>query len=135
MDSNTLTATLLIRLPEEFPCRVWRRNCGVFYGAAAVQKAKTLMSAGRFNLALSELQRARPVVSGPAGEPDIDGVVRIGAAGVRLGIEVKVGRDKQRDSQTVCQHVYEAHGAIYLIARDVEQCIADLRAEIERRKA
>jgi hypothetical protein len=62
------------------------------------------------------------------GEADIDGIV--GPHGRRLAIEVKAGRDKQSEAQRSFQKMIESHGGIYIIARDVEGALAELRGRI-----
>lgn len=128
-NANDITNRILVEIPKRFPARVWRRNVGGGYPISAVKSAMSLMRGGRTQEAIELLIRTRPVMFGLSGEPDIDGLV--GPDGRRIGIEIKAGRDKQRPDQQVCQRVWESHGAVYLIARDVEQALADLGRALE----
>lgn len=109
MTTRAITATLLCEIPLRFHARVWRRN---------VIAAKI---GDRF------------IRSGLPGEADIDGI--LGPYGIWLSIEVKAGKDRQSEAQRTFQRMIEAHGGIYLIARDVESTLAslaELQARIER---
>jgi hypothetical protein len=115
--ANKLTADLLIAIPQRFPhLRVWRNN------------RLNAMVTGREG-------KMRRVNAGVDGQGDISGVagVSIGTvlAGVRIEIEVKAGRDKQSDKQKAFEHLMRSHGAVYLICRDVEQCLTELGAALE----
>ncbi len=121
MTANDLTRLLLVELPQRFPgARAWRRNTGGGYPIAVVQRALGLLRAGQVEAAIGFLATARPVSFGLSGEPDMDGFLPVGPAGVRLGLEVKTGRDRQRADQKVCEQVYTTGGCLYVLARDVE---------------
>lgn len=110
--ANELTASLLIEIPKRFPqCRVRRNN------------RVDAMAIGRGG-------RPRRVRAGIDGQGDICGtfpVYWVGRKfGVSLEIEVKVGRDKQRESQKNFEHMITEAGGIYIIARDVEGCLKEL---------
>ena len=128
--SNELTNRLLVSIPAALPnVRVWRRNVGAGYPSSVVRSALVQLHRGDIAGAIRTLSCARPVKFGLEGEPDLDGFA--GPSGRRLGVEIKAGKDKQSEAQQVCQQVYERHGAVYLVARDVEQAIADLRERIK----
>jgi predicted RecB family endonuclease len=127
--ANEITSLLLIEIPKRLPhVRVWRRNVGGGYPVAVVKTALSLLLRGQVEMATTTLKRARIVSFGVPGEPDIDGVA--GPSGLRIGIEVKAGRDVQSPEQAVCQRVWESHGAVYIIARTVEQAIAELESKL-----
>jgi hypothetical protein len=131
--SNDLTNALLVTLPDHFPGRFWRSNVGMAYGYDAVQQAIRLLRAKQSGSALQVLVQSRPITfGGLPGLPDIDGIIGIRGIGCRVGVEVKAGKDRQRDTQKTCQEVYERYGAIYVLARDVEGCIRDLHAATDR---
>ncbi len=122
-----ITSDLLLRIPREFPARVWRRNVGKAVPYVVIRHAISYLLQGKSRAAIEYLTRARLVTFGVNGEGDIDGIICIGGNGIRLGIEVKAGNDRQREEQKSFQVMMEAHGGIYLIARDVESTIEDLR--------
>ncbi len=101
-----ITAALLLRIPHEFPARVWRRNVGV---------ARRGMIRIRF---------------GYPGESDIDGIIQVCGLGVRLSIEVKAGDDRQSKQQISYETMIKKFGGIYIIARDVETAMVDLRLAV-----
>jgi hypothetical protein len=104
--ANPLTAALLIEIPKRFPeTRVWRNN------------RIDVMATGRGG-------NMRRVQAGIDGQGDLSGI--IGPTGTRLEIEVKAGNDRQSDKQRAFQAMIERAGGVYLIARDLEQCIRDL---------
>ena len=63
------------------------------------------------------------------GTADLLGVVK----GFAVAIEVKAGKDRQRELQRNFQECWERAGGIYLIARDVKATMLDLDGEIEAR--
>jgi len=110
--SGDITKALLVRLPEQFPCRCWRRN---------VMAAMLPGTPPRFVRS-----------SALPGEADITGILRLpSGVGLRVEIEVKAGRDSQSEAQRVFERMITAHGGIYLIARDVEQTLAELRRIVD----
>jgi hypothetical protein len=140
--ANDLTKLLLLEIPRRLPgARAWRRNTGGGYPVATVQRALGMLRANQVQAAIAFLATARPVSFGLPGEPDVDGFLPLlgpsgEPVGCRIGVEVKAGRDRQRDAQRVCQQVYERAGCIYVLAHDVERAIAEItaaRAELARR--
>lgn len=73
------------------------------------------------------LYRNGIVTVGPKGKPDIEGL--LWPYGRAFYIEVKVGRDKQRDTQIAFQRMAERMGALYIVARTVEMARSALQAE------
>jgi hypothetical protein len=133
--ANELTAALLIEIPKRFQqCRVWRQNTGAGIGMSTVKQAIALIRSGQYTAAINLLAN-RPIKWGIEGCADISGICRRTVYsqpydvtfGMRLEIEVKVGRDKQSDEQKGFQSMIESLGGIYIIARDVEGCLASLQ--------
>lgn len=134
MSSGTITALLLTEIPKRYPqCRVWRRNVGMGYSASAVKAAISMIRRGESQAAADLLACSRPVTFGKPGEPDIDGFA--GPNGLRIGIEVKAGVDKQSDEQHACERVFREHGVVYIVARNVDDALAQLGEELQKRGA
>lgn len=107
MTANQITNKLLIELPKQFRCRVWRHNVGAH-----------MTEGGRF------------VRFGLPGQPDIMGIIE---PGLFLGIEVKAGADRCSDDQVRFQLMIEKYGGIYTVARDVDETIQDVHRLLEWR--
>ena len=127
LSSNCLTAMLLVEIPKRFPgARCWRNNVGSGLPIAAVRTAMNHLHAGRIPQALGVLS-SRPVHFGIKGQADISGVV---AGGRRLEVEVKVGPDRMREDQEAFRAMILRAGGIHVIARDLEQAIKDIEAQL-----
>jgi hypothetical protein len=61
------------------------------------------------------------------GTADLLGVVKCYA----VAIEVKAGKDRQRESQRNFQECWERAGGVYLICRSVEETMLELDARVE----
>lgn len=126
-----LTNKLMVAIQAEWPeSRLWKMTQGGGYPSATIKAVLGLMMRGQWQEALQLLRRA-PVIQfgGPNGLPDLDGFIPINGYCIRWGIEVKHGKDSQRPEQIACQKMYEAAGAIYVVARNVDDCLADLRVK------
>lgn len=117
-DANAITASLLIEIPKRFPgARCWRNNR---------VSAMAVGSGGRL----------RKVSAGIDGQGDISGIFPVHAMGIknpwcpvigiRLEVEVKIGRDRMRDSQKAFRDMILGAGGIYIEARSVEQAMEEL---------
>jgi len=129
--ANDLTVALILEIPKQFKgARVWRMNVGGAYPIQSIKAVQSALLRGDPKSALEILNRTRPLMfGGLPGIPDIDGIL---ADGRRLGVEVKWGKDRQSEEQAVCQRVYEERGAVYIIARAVEQCLDELRKKANK---
>lgn len=122
--ANELTKALLVRLPQAVPgLRCWRANTGGAYPIATIAPVKAALIRGDAKLALELITRAQPLRFGIPGLPDIDGILPDGR---RLGVEVKWGKDRQSEEQAVCQEVFTKRGAVYVIARELEEAVGDV---------
>jgi hypothetical protein len=128
MTSNELTARLLLELPKRFPMRAIRRNVGMGYPIGPVKSILEALDRGQVKRAIQAIRQMRPVRFGQPGEPDIEGI--LGPHGRLVGIEVKAGRDRQREEQRTCEIVIRKHGGIYIVARDVEAALEELAEEV-----
>lgn len=111
MTANQITAGLLIEIPRRFPdrIRVWRNN------------RVDAMLPGRDG-------KLRRVSAGIDGQGDITGLVK--PSGRRIEVEVKAGKDRMRPSQTAFKFMIEDFGGLYLIARDIVNCLQDIAEAI-----
>jgi hypothetical protein len=67
----------------------------------------------------------------PPGLPDINGILTVKGLGVAIGIEVKTEKGHQSEDQVAFQSTFNSLGALYVVARsveDVEAAIAAFRA-------
>jgi hypothetical protein len=110
-ETNLLTKKLLAEIPKRWPTqvRIWRNN-----------RVKT-MAAG-------ENGRLRMIDAGIDGQGDISGIA--GPRGRRLEIEVKTGKDKLSEDQKRFRQMILSLGGIYIEARSVDGCIAQLEQHI-----
>jgi hypothetical protein len=114
MTANEMTSALLVQIPKRFPgARVWRSN------------RVDVMAQGRGG-------QLRRVKAGVDGQGDITGIFPVATLGyappygLRIELEIKAGRDKQSPAQKDFQKMIRAAGGIYLVCRDVEECLAEL---------
>ncbi len=103
-----ITFEILTKLPDHFPCRVWRRNVGV-----AVR--------GDYRVRF-----------GVAGEADVTGIIYICGHGHRLEIEVKAPGDKLSPDQISFREMIRDHGGIFIEARSFDQVVTELAAHVAR---
>jgi len=69
------------------------------------------------------------ITAGIEGQGDITGIL---PCGTRCEIEVKIGRDRMSDKQEAFRRMIMSRGGLYIIARDLETCMAELAAEVKR---
>ena len=64
------------------------------------------------------------------GFEDVDGIYPFVLNGVKIGIklaiEIKIGKDRLSDDQKARKEEVEKCGGIYIVAKDIEQTIADV---------
>lgn len=132
-DANNITNRIVLAIPERFSNirACWRQNTGAGYPVQVVKKAMNELSAGDPQKALRTLRTARIVHFGLPGTPDINGIA--GPDGRLFGIEVKAGNDRQSEVQERCERAWRKSGAIYILARDVETALEDLKNELGNR--
>lgn len=104
--TSDLTNAIILAVQQAYPnARLWRMNNGAFRAPSGAYV------------------RVVPKTISP---PDIDGWISIRGVAVRLGIEVKRGRDTIKPGQKVYRDQLTAAGGIYIVARSVDQALADL---------
>jgi len=81
-----------------------------------------------YTTGMLDLADGRKVAAGAPGVSDLVGVV--GPWGIFIGIEVKAGKDRMRESQEHFRDMVREHGGIYIVARDVLETIYDFRREV-----
>jgi hypothetical protein len=83
-------------------------------------------------MAIGRNGRPRRIQAGIDGQADISGIIGSGGIlhGCRLEIEVKVGDDKQRESQIAFMKMIEERGGVYIIARDFDATMKELEQRI-----
>lgn len=119
MTANDITKDFLLLAAKRFPeAFMWRNNR---------IRAKALGSDGRL----------RTIDAGIDGQGDITGCVPVAIQGRKIGIrceiEIKAGKDRQRQSQVNFEHAMIRAGGIYLIVHDAEKgirCLELLLREI-----
>jgi hypothetical protein len=111
MTANLLTNVLLKSIPKHFPARVWRQNV------------------------IAALRGSQFIRSGRPGMADISGIIEVNGAGIRLEVEVKIGRDDLGKPQRNFRDMILELGGIYLVAREEAQLLKDLAAEVARRSS
>jgi len=132
MTANELTNAILLEIPRQFDCRLWRQNSGAAVPIADVRAAIAALQGNKPVLALQILRRARPIHMGVTGQADITGI--LGLDGRRIEIEVKAGRDKMRPEQTMFAGMIRGRGGLFVEAREVEDVVNHLRSEGARLK-
>ena len=121
MTANLITQDFLLYASREWPDATFWRNNRI--------KAKALGRDGHL----------RMIEAGIDGQADITGCVPVTVSGRRIGVrvevEVKAGRDRQRDTQITFEHAINRAGGIYLIIHDAAKgvaCLNLLLRDLER---
>jgi ribulose-5-phosphate 4-epimerase/fuculose-1-phosphate aldolase len=87
-------------------CRVWQNQTGV---------ARTL-------------DGKRIIRYGKEGSADITGIIKCkSGAGIRLEVEVKVGKDTLSEEQKSFQKMIDTHGALYIEARNIQETVDQVK--------
>ena len=112
VSANPLNADILVETSARFGGHVvlWRNN--------------------RLNaMAIGRNGKKRMVSAGMDGQADLSGIMPDGR---RLEVETKTPRDKMSDKQIAFRRMIMSRGGVYIIARDLETCMAELAAEVRR---
>ena len=100
MSEAEVQHAILLKWGSYSRLRLWRTNTG---------KAK---------------MNGRWVTFNTPGTPDICGILNVCGVGVAIGIEVKSAKGTQTKEQCTFQRVYESLGALYILARSVDDVTA-----------
>jgi len=118
MSETALVKEILVEVSKVPGVRVWRQNTGVGYSPDDLDR----MVRG---------QSVRPITYGVPGAADITGIC---GPGVRLEIEVKVGRKYgQTKQQKLYQEMIERHEGIYILAYSAQEAVSRVREAIANR--
>jgi hypothetical protein len=123
-ETDTLTKAVLTAVQVKYPhAIVWRNNTGAGVGWSFVNDAITLLRMGNIQEAIRLLRR--PVFWGMVGSADI--LMCHGPRGRLGGIEIKAGKDRQSlEQEAWCLRIRDL-GGFYIIARDVDGCLQELK--------
>jgi hypothetical protein len=123
MSSNAtdLQNRLILAVERKYPkSRVWRQNVGSAYPIQTFKRAFEFIVRG------ITPPWFRPVQYGVVGSGDVGGWIHINGVAVVCHIEVKIGKDTQREAQAKFEATVKRCGGIYVIAHDLEGGMAAL---------
>lgn len=104
---------VLLFLQKRYPeIRMWRFDVGQAYAKFSVKAA--LEEYKRTRSITQAMKKLVTVTYGTKGFPDLAGVY----LGIFVGIEIKVGRDRQRKEQKVMEETINKAGGLYLLVDD-----------------
>lgn len=73
------------------------------------------------SVAFAYTKDGRPIGRiGKKGQADCSGILNFKGLGIRLEVEAKVGRDKQRDEQKKYEGLITTFGGVYILARELK---------------
>ena len=125
LSATTLQNLIIEAVQKEFPkSRLFRNNTGRAYPLTSFKRAWSFLIKGVHPPWL------RPVIFGVVGSGDLAGWIPVNGYAVTLHIEAKVGSDKMSEEQLTFQRVLSASGGIYVVARDVDGCLEELRRRL-----
>lgn len=103
---------------------MWRQNNGSAYPIQTFKRALSFIIQG------TTPPWFRPVQYGVIGQGDVGGWIHIDGRAIAAHIEVKIGKDTQREEQQKFEATVKRCGGIYVIARDLEGGMAALAEAI-----
>ena len=133
-NSATITNRLLLEIPKRFNgARALRRNVGMGLGMGIIHGAVGCIQRGDVRGALA-LLKSRPIIWGRSGESDIEGFIPINGNAVLLCVEVKAGRDTTSEQQVSFARTVTQGGAIYTVAHNSQDALADIARQVEEKR-
>ena len=125
-NATTLQNRLILELQKKYPrSRLFRQNTGSAYPIQTFKRAWSFLIQGITPAWF------RPVQFGVVGQGDIGGWIHIDGVAIVCHIEVKIGRDTQRDAQEKFEATVKRCGGIYVVAKDLEGGMAALAEAIQ----
>lgn len=120
-EATNLQNRLIEAVQKKYPkSRMWRQNTGSAYPIQTFKRAFEFIVRG------VTPPWFRPVQYGVVGQGDIGGWIHINGVAVVCHIEVKIGKDVQREAQVAFMNTVRRCGGIYVIAHDLEGGMAAL---------
>lgn len=131
----------MLELQKSFPeSRWWEQHCGLFYKKPLFYAVLDWLKGIEFPRPNLKILFDRSLIFiGPAGRSDISGIVKMTISGkivgVKVGVEIKTGKAKQKAKQIAWQNMIESLGGIYILGRSTEQVVNELyehKARLEK---
>lgn len=119
-----------LALSREPHVRCFRQNAGKALGVGMV-RAAIAQTSGRSDL-VNRLVTMQPLLLMPEGAADLSGLV--GPEGFRFECEVKGPQGELMAQQTKWGAMTQSLGGIWFVARSPEDAVAELRAELRRKR-
>jgi len=118
-----LKKDVILEVAKSGMARVWPQETGTAYSIGSVKAGVAALKTG---LSIMDIFKYLKMISyGRKGSADISGIMVLD--GRRLEIEIKTGTGRQEEDQKSFALMIEKHGGIYILARSVEQALADLK--------
>jgi len=104
---------ILLYLQKKYPeIRLWRFDTGQAYAKFSLKAC--LQEYKRTKSITQAMKKLVIITYGTKGFPDLAGLYK----GVFIGIEIKVGKDRQREEQKVMEQVINKAQGIYILLTD-----------------
>lgn len=124
-EATSLQNRLILEVQKKYPrSRLWRQNVGHAYPITTFKRAISFLMQG------TTPPWFRPVQYGVVGSGDVGGWIHINGVAVVCHIEVKIGKDTQREAQEKFEATIKRCGGIYVVAHDLEGGMAALAEAI-----
>jgi len=128
-EATNLQNRLIEAVQKKYPLsRLFRQNVGSAYPIQTFKRAFEFIVRG------ITPPWFRPVQYGVVGSGDVSGWIHINGVAVVCHIEVKIGKDTQREAQEKFEATVKRCGGIYVIAHDLEGGMAALAEAVTKIK-
>lgn len=128
-EATNLQNRLIEAVQKKYPLsRLFRQNVGSAYPIQTFKRAFEFIVRG------ITPPWFRPVQYGVVGSGDVGGWIHINGVAVVCHIEVKIGKDTQREAQEKFEATVKRCGGIYVIAHDLEGGMAALAEAVTKIK-
>lgn len=112
---------MLVAQKEYSGIRLWVFDNGQAYAKFSVKEA--LQEYKKTNSITQALKKLIVITYGNEGFPDLAGIY----FGIFVGIEIKVGKDRQRAGQKIMERVIKEAGGIYILLDDKSPILDQLK--------